>query len=180
MLIALGHEKRVGKDTVADYLVNVFGFTRVSFALKLKLIVKDIYPNLNEKQLFGDEKDMFDTMIEMSPRDAMIRVGTTLRNHFGENVFVKAVEQWLDKLDGLNVIVTDVRYPNEFEMIRARKGNLIKLVRKTTEEKIKHVSETGLQNAKWDFVVENNGTKEELYETFTHVLDTIERQQQAV
>ena len=42
MIIGLGHQKQVGKDTVADYLVRTYDFEKVSFADSLKEVCKYI------------------------------------------------------------------------------------------------------------------------------------------
>ena len=65
-----------------------------------------------------------------------------------------------------NWIITDVRFPNEADAIKALGGKLIRLTRTTNvlEEIAMHPSETALDNYnKFDFIIENKGTEEELY-----------------
>lgn len=64
-------------------------------------------------------------------------------------------------------IITDVRFPNEAEAIKERKGIVVRIERKQPEGTIgtQHSSETSLDNyTGWDVVVDNNGTLEQLYQ----------------
>ena len=83
-----------------------------------------------------------------------------------------------------NWIITDVRFPNEAKAIKDRGGIVIRVNRLTEEQKIaslktranrpnnaiklalknEHPSETALDNYKFDHVIENNGSIEELVE----------------
>ena len=65
-----------------------------------------------------------------------------------------------------NWIITDVRFPNEADAIKALGGKLIRLTRTTnvSEEIAMHPSETALDNYdKFDFIIDNKGSEEELY-----------------
>lgn len=95
------------------------------------------------------------------------------------------------KVEACNWIITDVRFPNEVKAVKSRKGILIRVNRsshiikkdiytfKDGESKIiaipEHPSETGLDNYDgFDYVIDNNGTIEELVEKVRMIL-TIEK-----
>lgn len=69
-----------------------------------------------------------------------------------------------------NWIITDTRFPNECEAVKKRNGLLIRLERDLiVQGKVvplchSHSSETALNDYKFDEVVHNNGTLNELYE----------------
>jgi len=90
-----------------------------------------------------------------------------------------------------NWVITDVRFPNEAEAIRARGGFVIRVNRNrlqpTNNPNIKisldhirtdkdiidvgnHPSETSLDNYNFDYVIDNNGTIEELIENVKKLL----------
>jgi hypothetical protein len=85
-----------------------------------------------------------------------------------------------------NWIITDVRFPNELEAIKQKKGIIIRVNRGkpqlyeqmigTIENPIptgvfkEHESETALDNAEFDYVIENNGSIEELMEKVRVIL----------
>lgn len=79
-------------------------------------------------------------------------------------------------------IITDMRFPNELEAVKKHKGITIRINRslqKTNNETVdfvaqhyrnNHPSETALDNAEFDYVVENDGTIEELIEKIKDIL----------
>lgn len=90
-----------------------------------------------------------------------------------------------------NWIITDVRFPNELKAIEDRNGIIIRIDRKRIEtinyNNIKvnwipipgidykeHLSETVLDNAKFSYEIDNNGTIEELIEKVKEIL-TLEK-----
>lgn len=83
-----------------------------------------------------------------------------------------------------NWIITDCRFPNEAQAIVERDGILIRVNRYTYEDNLydigasnilpkKHPSETSLDNWKFDYIIENNGTIEELTERVREILTKI-------
>ena len=77
---------------------------------------------------------------------------------------------------GSNWIITDVRFPNELEAIKKHNGITIRINRGLIErtgkmiQEPEHISETALDNAKFDYVIENDGTIEELIEQVKKIL----------
>lgn len=70
----------------------------------------------------------------------------------------------------LNWCITDVRFPNEAQAIKDRNGILIRCNRGDGNTG-NHPSETALDNYnKWDYVLDNNGTIEELIENVKKIL----------
>jgi hypothetical protein len=65
-----------------------------------------------------------------------------------------------------NWIITDIRFPNELRAVKDRGGVTIRLTRtvEVDPEIAKHRSETALDNAEFDYVIDNSGTIEELIE----------------
>ena len=75
-----------------------------------------------------------------------------------------------------NWIITDTRFPNELEAIKKRNGIIIRINRGLIErtdkmiQESKHISETALDNAKFNYVIENDGTIEELLNKVKKIL----------
>ena len=75
-----------------------------------------------------------------------------------------------------NWIITDMRFPNEMEAVKNRGGITIRVnsnfqrftdgsymvKNKTFFKEYNHVSETALNDAKFDYVIDNNGSIEDL------------------
>ena len=69
-----------------------------------------------------------------------------------------------------NWIITDMRFLNEMEAVKKRGGITIRVNRNLEESKNQHESETALDNAEFDYVIDNNGTIEELIEEVKQIL----------
>ncbi len=69
-------------------------------------------------------------------------------------------------------MITDVRFPNEYESIKKRRGILIRIERENSY-KINHESECALDKYTFDYVIENNGTLEELIEKVKNIINII-------
>ena len=108
-------------------------------------------------------------------RDIMQVLGTDLlRQGFNNNIHVAATLGSIKENE--KVIITDVRFPNELEAIKKYNGVTIRVNRGLVERTGKmiqgpeHISETALDDAKFDYVIENNGTIEELIEQVKKIL----------
>jgi len=112
-------------------------------------------------------------------REMLQMVGTDcLRNNFNHNVWINALMsdyvptkvQWSDgPLGGYkdgplpNWVITDTRFLNEVDAIKKRDGKVIRVERQGISPTNLHSSETELALYKeFDYVLENNGTIEEL------------------
>jgi hypothetical protein len=95
----------------------------------------------------------------------------TLEESFQEQ-FLTGVSEIYYKLP--NWIITDMRFPNEMEAVEFREGITIRVVRQdmhSLEAMIPaHASETALDDAKFDYTIENNGTLDELVEKVREIL----------
>ena len=73
-----------------------------------------------------------------------------------------------------NWIITDMRFPNELEAIKQHGGITIRINRRSIENVIhddnEHPSETALDNAEFDYVIDNNGTIQELASKVSDIL----------
>jgi hypothetical protein len=75
-----------------------------------------------------------------------------------------------------NWIITDVRFPNELEAVKEKKGISIRVNRDRkgfTNQKLLaelHPSETALNNAEFDYVIDNNGSISDLIDKVQEIL----------
>ena len=68
-----------------------------------------------------------------------------------------------------NWIITDTRFPNEFDAIKKKGGICIKVLRENNTVDL-HASETALDSYKFDYVLNNSGTLEDLVEEVKNML----------
>lgn len=105
---------------------------------------------------------------KMTVREFLQRMGTdALRDHLHTNVWVNALfadyeedDQWL---------ITDLRFPNEYDSVKAWNGITVRVTRPGTEVGT-HPSETALDEFKFDHEIVNDGSLEDLLDKVRIVL----------
>tara|TARA_B100000963_G_C22620333_1_gene669609 strand:+ start:1265 stop:1876 length:612 start_codon:yes stop_codon:yes gene_type:complete len=125
-----------GKGTVGDILVENHGFTKLSFADKLKDGVATVF-NWDRAMLEGDTvesrewretQDDFwtkETGRTITPRLVLQEFGTDcMRNGFDNGIWVSLVKQELVRNPNKNFVIPDVRFPNEANMIKSIHGEV--------------------------------------------------------
>lgn len=151
MLIGLAGKKRVGKDTIAEQLTTHRGFVRLAFADALKAVLLDVDPLVELDSgalmrlrvavaLYGWEG----AKAHAEVRRLMQRHGVAIREHVGGYVWIDVIATKAEVLlgDGHDVVITDVRFPNEVDAVRKRLGGVIvEVTREAAPNDDGHVSE---------------------------------------
>lgn len=155
LVIGLGHRARHGKDSAARILIDTFGpgtVQRFSFADDLYAVCRVLHG--------------------MRGKDAPLlqRVGLEMRENVGRDVWVSAVYSKLLDARPPVAVITDVRFPNELDFVRALGGACWRVRRLLADgtpyvapdRPADHVSEVALEHADWDLTIENpDGDPEE-------------------
>lgn len=133
ILIAMVGKKNAGKTTVAEYLQEK-GFAEVVFAEPVKRVTEIVF-GFDYDMLLGntpEKRELRNTLCDpiwnLTPVQAMQQLGTELfRDHFDEDVWIKIAGRKIDALlnRGQSVVVSDARFENEIEFIRAKGGHII-------------------------------------------------------
>jgi hypothetical protein len=164
-VLGLSGWARSGKDTIADYLVDVEGYTKVSFAQPMKEAMYRLNPRITVNEVVntalrvGIDVYGWDGLKERSPdiRGLLQRFGTEIgREMFGENFWVDYALNSIE--DGSKVVFSDVRFPNEADAIRQLGGKVYRVERYGVEAANDHISEHALDNYKFDGTINNNGS----------------------
>jgi hypothetical protein len=179
-IIGITGYKRHGKDTLGDYLVSKHGYTKIGFADALKEACRQIF-GFNDDQLYGNLKENNDEFWKTSPRKVLQFVGTELfRNQIStilpevkEDIWVKVVEKQILLNPDKKFVITDIRFNDEYELIKKYNGITIKVQRDSINNTDAHISEMLIENFKTNFTVKNNGTIEELYKNFDYIASII-------
>jgi hypothetical protein len=177
-IIGITGRKRHGKDTLGDYLVSNYGYTKIGFADALKEGCRHIF-GFNDDQLYGNSKEIDDAFWKASPRKVLQYVGTDLfRNQLSkvlpevkDDIWVKVVEKTILQNPDKKYVITDVRFNNELEFIKKYNGLTIKVQRDTLNNIDSHISESFIDELKTNYTIKNSGTIEELYEKLENVMD---------
>ncbi len=132
-IIGLTGRAQHGKDTTAEYLVKHYGYERFAFATPLKNMALALNPwvGVNEGTRLADLVSIRGW--EEAKKDTEVRrflqtLGTeAVRNYLGEDAWLDAMDvQTQGKLaDGKSrIVISDVRFPNELDYIKAWGGDV--------------------------------------------------------
>lgn len=175
IVLGIMGKKQSGKDTFAARLVSEHGYTRLAFADALKESLLELDPIVDatvDTSTYGDEQVVlyrlsdavsefgWDQVKEDFPevRSLLQRHGVAMRNHVGEDVWVDAVARKIRRISG-PVVVTDVRFPNEADLIEETFGGVLaRIVRPGLVSTDTHISETALDGRTAHVVVTNSAT----------------------
>ena len=129
-----------GKDTIADYLVNLHHFRRESFANSLKDAVAHVFGwdrtllegRTKHSREWREKRDDWWSErlgIEITPRFILQQWGTEVcRKAFHDDIWIASLENKLRNSQD-DVVITDCRFPNEIRAIKAAGGKVIRVVR---------------------------------------------------
>ncbi|MCX4687305.1 hypothetical protein OG401_23885 [Kitasatospora purpeofusca] len=167
-----------GKDTLGSWLVREHGFGRVAFAdpLKNALLIADPYIATDSRHGYkhpaGNWARVSDIVGEFGwERAKSQREVRRLLQNYGQSVrgmdpgfWVRAGVKVARAVDasGKPVVVTDVRYPNEADALRAAGLRLVWIDRPGIA-RMKHESENQLGPEDADHVLYNDSTTEALF-----------------
>lgn len=135
-----------------------------------------------DKGYVRTENDYLETFIfdeweklYQTPRSLCILKGSVNRSVRSNYWVSKAIDSI--KTSNLNnVVISDMRYKSEMQQLReAFENNLITIrINRFSNNPSQDPSETDLDNAKFDFIVENKGEKEEFFAQLQEIISKIQ------
>jgi hypothetical protein len=141
MIIGIAGFQGSGKDTIADYLCNIYGFKRDSFAATLKDAVAAVFGwdrellegRTKESRAWRETVDSWWAnrldMPNLTPRLVLQKWGTEVaRTAWHDDTWIASLENKLVKAHN-DIVITDVRFPNEIQAVRNAGGIVIRVVR---------------------------------------------------
>lgn len=166
-----------GKDTLANNLIER-GFNRRAFADPLKLLIHELF-DIPKEILWGPSQNKTGEVRQM-----MQELGTDYARKFRPNIWVDKTKSAIDiarKQEVRGVVIPDVRFVNEAEMLHQQGAILIQIVRPNctdheTSKANTHTSETEHNEIpkEWiSHVVQNDGTLEDLNQKVHQLLEEI-------
>lgn len=197
-----------GKDTAADYLVNFHEFRRDSFANTLKDAVSAVFGwdrvllegRTKEAREWREQVDPWWAqrlgMPKLTPRWVLQYWGTdVLRNHFHDDIWIASLENKMRKTRD-NIVISDVRFPNEIQAIHNAGGLVVRIKRgdepswyqdalnfnegdrnmswATSRSRLEklgiHASETAWVGGDIDHVISNDSTIDTLFEELKNLV----------
>ena len=166
-IIAIAGKKGSGKDTVGRIITELYPeFKRRAFADGIRNIIVSTFDIAPWKLEDRTEKEKpIEKLWGKSPRDLMKDVGDGLRASVHRDIWVDVLFDGIRDLD--EVVITDLRFKNEFKKCREGGVFIIKVVRPEIDSSDTHISEVDLDDipdSEFDAVIVNDGSLEQLKE----------------
>lgn len=183
-----------GKDTFGQYLVEKYGFTRVSFAepvyesyWRLNPWIPLSYSEILQYEIFGAECTLLRLQDVVSRigwenakkipevRQGLQRIGTDCgREIHDEDCWINIGKR---KFEGLEkVVVSDIRFMNEADAILEsgfEKAYIVKVNRSGVGPINDHKSDAGLPQDYIDLELDNSGTIEDLHKNIDKLIEQL-------
>jgi hypothetical protein len=177
MIIGLTGKAGVGKDTVANYLVQEYGFHIVRLADPVREALYTLNPivAVGRVQDYVDEYG-WDTAKRKFPeirRLMQVFATEVVRDMWGEDIWISMAMDKINKLDAYRddyrVVIPDVRFQNEaYILTELNPAILIEIERSVSEnlgDNGYHSSELGIDKDFNRLYIPNHRSIEELYNT---------------
>lgn len=152
MIIGVSGKAQAGKDTVGNYLVANYGFTRTASADALKRIARNTFK--------------WDGVKDEKGRRLLQELGCSIRNYnedFWIDITLAEIVERCKTGQDKNFVITDVRFLNEATRLKNMGAVLIRLERPGIPT-YDHISEKELDDyAGFDFKIKNDSGLEQLY-----------------
>ena len=159
MIIGLSGYAQSGKDTVAGMLIGLHQYDNRSFAEPMRTALYTLNPVVtphgDRLQTVVDEHGWEYAKKYTDARRLLQVFGTEVgRNMFGDNFWVEQAFKGLSSSQ--RIVFTDVRFPNEAEMIKLMMGEVWRVQRPGYVPVNDHPSESAMDDWKFDRIVLNN------------------------
>jgi len=176
LLIGIHGRPHSGKDTAANYLVDKYGFSKFGPSFPVKATAAAMF-DVDIDCFYNPEiKETIDPFWGISYREMAQKIGKeSSRDVFFEDIWMRHVEKRLG--NGVNIVLADIRYFNEAEWVRNHGGTVIFINRDALSRGYvaneQHPCERGLPDELAHFIVENNGTIKQLFQSIDWIFNTV-------
>jgi len=168
--------KRSGKDTLANHLVESYGYIRYAFADPIKEALKTIFL-WDEEYVNGSLKEIVDPRWGISPRKALQYTGTELfreklpeissgfKKETGSTIWITRFLLWYrQQPENTKIVISDARFPNELKLVKSYIPEAVSIrVERFAQNTDLHASEAQIQELPVDYILTNRGTLEDFY-----------------
>lgn len=199
MIIGLAGYKRSGKNLTAEIMGHYLGdaMDQMAFADPLRAMAVAVdpivawdsqagmisYADVMEALGYEAAKDTYPASRIFLQRLGSEGVRDVLGTEYGLTELLGGDSMWvalarrrarLSAEAGKIPVFTDVRFPDEADMIRAEGGKVIRVWRGENTSGDTHQSETALDGYQFDHTIDNTGTSSELWAKVSQALDFVQ------
>ena len=150
-----------GIDHYNSHQYSIWGvdYWHKSFADKLKQCLSDILSVRIDKFEDNEFKKSEVEWLGITVRELLQKFGTAIRNEVCDDFWVKACLKDYEKGD--NWLISDTRFKSEAKGIKDLEGIIVRVNREGAGAG-NHISEVDLDDYQFDYVIDNNGSMEDL------------------
>lgn len=159
--LGISGKQRAGKDTIGEHVADRYSGIVMKYADPIYRIEKSIYDIAGLKHP--------DEFPKESRRALLQFVGTEWGRNLDPDIWIKNMDKRLSDIN-THVCVTDVRFPNEADLLRKHGFKIIRVERPEEDRiaagatNLNHISETALDfGYEFDKTFYNIGPKRDLY-----------------
>jgi hypothetical protein len=200
--LAISGKAGSGKNSVANIIIKDIlhlyqdEFHIAAFATPIKKMIQEMFPNCDQKSLYGNSElrqnkitsaldEYANNSIITSHRQAAIDIGK-LGRFYHPNFWVWHAKRTFDSIMSENLfyntsikayIIADLRFPNEFEWLKQEEFFICR-IKRYNNAKINDISEyiqDELSDNMFDFVIDNNGTMDNLKQQIYQMMEKINK-----
>lgn len=164
MIIGLTGYAQSGKDTVANILVEKYGFRRLAFADKIREILYELNPMVcgEPLQIKVDVEGWDKAKQHPEVRRLLQKMGVACRTQLSASVWIAPVIRAINSPDE-RIVVTDVRFKNEVDLLRLGfNAHIWRVERPGVGPVNNHISEREVSKFPVDITLHNDGSLEDL------------------
>ena len=145
IIVGITGYKGHGKDTIGNYLIEKYNFIRLAYGDPIKDICRTVF-SFTDEQLYSYEgKERVDEFWKHTPRELFQFIGTQLFRkrlpelckNLSEDIWVnvlykKIIDKYRENPEkNTRFVITDVRFPNEFDLIKRLGGTTLRVIRQS-------------------------------------------------
>ena len=168
MILGLTGVRGSGKDTLADHLVDRYGFRRIAFAdpvrEKVKFLLQlesdDEYDQIKRTKLLWDYNQyngygtFKDREKEIDGRHLVREIGMLMLSYDKEQFTNYVTNEISKNIEKFHYVVTDLRMEHEYQCLKRLDAYVVK-IETGKENTDNHVTEVGFSDDMCDYIIHN-------------------------
>jgi hypothetical protein len=178
--IAISGRANTGKNTLSKMIVKQLRQSQkkrlsikyMAFADPIKKMIQVMFPDVPKKFLFGSSKyrnevipGAFKKDMPLTVRQLLLDLGTEIGRGYKNTIWLDNFDHRFAQIHSSIVVVTDVRFRNEFDHLKQKGFFQVRLYRDTDQPAVNHISESNqitIADAEFDYVIHNDKTLQDL------------------
>ena len=177
LLIGLTGRAGAGKSTVARYLEDQYACAEIALADPILDMIGALFAEAHIDGTWAVERILKElpTPLGFSYRQLAQTLGTEWGRSLAPDFWLRVASLRLaaPHLQAENIVVSDIRFPNEAEWLTARGGVLVSVVRDITPPVRPHASEAHSDHLPVTTELLNFGSRETLFDQVDRLVDTL-------